>query len=97
MVTLLTRKGGCFFSVLRYVHRCLSYFCRYKLKYSITTGGFRKLRNTYLRTQTYSGISEENSMEFWFDYDEPNHCTEEYSCTSNESPLQLEEDITKVN
>ncbi|CAG2221734.1 unnamed protein product [Mytilus edulis] len=68
---------------------------RYKLKYSITTGGFRKLRNTYLRTQTYSGISEENSMEFWFDYDEPNHCTEDYSCTSNESPLQLEEDITK--
>ncbi|CAG2221016.1 Vascular endothelial growth factor receptor 1 [Mytilus edulis] len=69
---------------------------RYKLKYSITTGGFRKLRNTYLRTQTYSGISEENSMEFWFDYDEPNHCTEDYSCTSNESPLQLEEDITKL-
>ncbi|XP_071156378.1 uncharacterized protein [Mytilus edulis] len=72
---------------------------RYKLKYSITTGGYRKLRNThtwsYVRTETYSGISEENSMEFWFDYDEPNHCTEDSSCTSNESPLQLQEDITK--
>ncbi|CAC5368233.1 unnamed protein product [Mytilus coruscus] len=71
---------------------------RYKLKYSITTGGYRKLRNTnywsYLRTETYSGISEENSMEFWFDYDEPNHCIEKDSCTSNEIPLQLQ-DITK--
>ncbi|VDH90342.1 Hypothetical predicted protein, partial [Mytilus galloprovincialis] len=72
---------------------------RYKLKYSITTGGYRKLRNTYtwsyIRTETYSGISEENSMEFWFDYDEPNHCTEDSSCSLNESPLQLQEDITK--
>ncbi|XP_063423612.1 uncharacterized protein LOC134707609 isoform X2 [Mytilus trossulus] len=71
---------------------------RYTLKYSITTGGYRKLRNThtwnYLRRETYSGITEENSMEFRFDYDEPNHCIENASCTSNEIPLQLK-DITK--
>ena len=74
---------------------------RVSVKYKVTTGGYRELINpdykSHYRTDVYSGIYTENEMEFRFDYDEPVHCIEDSSCNSNESPLSLNEDITKVS
>ncbi|CAG2213733.1 unnamed protein product [Mytilus edulis] len=72
---------------------------RFVLTFSATAGGFRILRNretgqTY-SAQYYSEKTTTNVIEFKFDYVSPIHCIEESTCTNDERPLYVTEDITQ--
>ncbi|VDI54788.1 fibroblast growth factor receptor 3 [Mytilus galloprovincialis] len=72
---------------------------RFVLTFSATAGGFRIPRNrdtgqTY-STEYYSKKTTTNVIEFRFDYVSPTHCIEESTCTNDERPLYLTEDITQ--
>ncbi|XP_063410738.1 uncharacterized protein LOC134693760 [Mytilus trossulus] len=66
---------------------------RYKIHFSISTGGYRQLTNGAV--DEYTVVKTENSMELHFDYDVPIHCYEDSSCTSQEDAFTLREDVTK--
>ncbi|CAC5371428.1 Tyrosine-protein kinase receptor Tie-1,Mast/stem cell growth factor receptor-related protein Kit,Platelet-derived growth factor receptor alpha,Vascular endothelial growth factor receptor 2,Mast/stem cell growth factor receptor kita,Vascular endothelial growth factor receptor 1,Vascular endothelial growth factor receptor 3 [Mytilus coruscus] len=70
---------------------------QYKIHFSVSTGGYRQLKNdwSFYDQNNYNAIKTENSMELHFDYDDPFHCTEDYSCTSREVPFILRHDVTK--
>jgi hypothetical protein len=60
---------------------------------------FDIVNNRYYKTNTYVGKDSEKAVELRFDFIAPVHCSEQAAtakCKSNEQPIGLEADITKV-
>ena len=83
-------------------HFHLSFFSL-TVTYTTKSGGFRKLYNTetnrFHKTEIYTGQVTNKVIEFKFDFIAPKHCSEAISqtkCMHGEKPINVGEDITKV-
>ncbi|XP_052094849.1 uncharacterized protein LOC127730466 isoform X2 [Mytilus californianus] len=68
----------------------------FTLTFDVTSGGNRRLKNTdnnsITETESYSGHSVQEVLEFRFDFEVPVHCIQSSSCT--DTPLQMADDTT---
>lgn len=82
-----------------FLHVVCFYYSRLTITYSIKSGGFEDLyenSNKY-QTKTFIGPTVTKSVQFKFDRDMPQHCSELSSCgAGTKYPLKIVNDVTKV-
>lgn len=79
-------------------------YLRFLVTFVATSGGYRELKDISNPTNGipknyYVGQTETKEMEFYFDFENPVHCSTNGNCPSGSdtNPLTVEHDITKVN
>ncbi|KAL3832082.1 hypothetical protein ACJMK2_023760 [Sinanodonta woodiana] len=72
----------------------------FTIQFSAKSGGFRKVLNASsdIFTQIYTGQTDQKIVEFKFDFEIPEHCSETNStavCTSTDFPLRIANEFTR--